>query len=117
MSKKTLCFTALLLLCSNAQAYIWSTAVPTAVHLVQEGLVLVGLFNNEGVTCATGPQAIFLPASDPNFKSKLSVALTAFATGKRIQVLINDPLATNCVQISGHGWVPLAYPNYWLMVQ
>jgi hypothetical protein len=105
-----------LLLCGSARAYVWSSAVPTEVHVVPEGLVLVGSFNNAGVSCATGAAAVFLPASDPNFKSKLAMALTASTLGRRIEVLIADPVATNCVQISAHGWVPVAYHYYWRLL-
>ncbi len=96
-----------------ANAYIWSVAIPTEVHIVPDGLVLVGDFNNSGVTCATGPKAIYLSKTDPNFDAKLSLALTAKAAGKRIQVLINDPLESNCIQISAMGFVPIAFHYYW----
>ena len=98
---------------ANAAEYIWSSAVPKQVHIVPEGLVLVGDFSNSGVTCATGFKAIILQKSDPNFDSKLSLALTAKATGKKIEVLINKPLATNCIKISAHGYIPIAYHYYW----
>ncbi|MBI2778712.1 MAG: hypothetical protein HYX62_02835 [Gammaproteobacteria bacterium] len=103
----------LLILSGAANAYIWSAAVPTEVHVVPEGLVLLGNFNNIGVTCATGPKAILLPSTDPNFNRKLSMALTAITTGKQIQVLINDPIETNCIQISAMGYVPVAFYYYW----
>ncbi len=96
-----------------AHAYIWSSAVPTEVHMMPNGLVLLGEFNNAGVTCATGPNAIFLPSSDPNYDRKVSMALTAFAAGKSITVLINDPISTNCIQVSAMGFVPVAYDYYW----
>ncbi len=103
----------LFLLSSTANAYIWSAAVPTEVHIVPNGLVLLGDFNNNGVTCATGPKAIYLPNTDPNFDAKLSLALTAKASGKKIKVLINDPLESNCIQISAMGYVPIAFHYYW----
>ncbi len=81
------------------------------------GLLLLGDFNNEGVTCATGPKAIFLPSSDTQFNRKLSVALTAFTMEKRIEVLIGDPIATNCVAVSAVGNIPIAYFNYWHLKQ
>ncbi len=113
MKKIFLLGVTLLSLSFNANAYIWSSAVPTEVHIVGEGLVLVGDFDKTGVTCATGPKAIFLPKTDPQFQAKLSLALTAQASGKKIEVLIGDPIATSCLEISAHGFVPVAYHYYW----
>lgn len=110
---KKFVFLLLLLLSNVAHAFIWSYAVPTEVHIVPDGLILIGAFDRTGVGCSTGPKAIFLPNTDPNFKSKLSLALTAQATGKVIRVLINDPLATNCKSISALGMVPIAHDYYW----
>lgn len=101
------------LLSGTANAYLWTSAVPTEVHLVEGGLVLIGNFNNAGVTCATGPKAIYLPSTDSNFNRKLSMALTAISTGKQIQVLIADPIETSCIQISAMGFVPVVYFNFW----
>lgn len=98
---------------ANAADYIWSEAVPKEIHIVPEGLVVVGDFNNSGVTCATGASAIILKKSDPNFDAKLSLALTAKATGNKIQVLIKQPFDTNCMQISAHGNIPIAFHYYW----
>ena len=112
--KKILLFAvALTVISSSAYAYIWSSAVPTAVNMTPEGLVLAGEFNNEGVTCATGPKAILLPQSDSDYNRKLSMALMAFASGKKIEVLIYDPIATNCIQVSAHGYVPVAHHMFW----
>jgi hypothetical protein len=106
----------LFMLSGTANAYVWSKAVPTEANLIPEGLVLIGDFNNAGVSCATGPRAIFLPASDPNFKAKLSIALSAIAMGKQIEVLIADPVETNCFQVSAHGYVPVAFHYYWRLL-
>lgn len=106
----------LLLLSNGAHAYKWTFAIPTEVHIVPEGLVLIGAFDNTEIICATGSKAIFLPNTDPDFKLKLSLALTAHATGKAIKVLINDPLATNCKPISAHGYVPITYHAYWQLL-
>ena len=105
----------LLLVASSAvQAdYIWSSAVPKEVHIVPDGLVLIGEFDKTGVTCVTGPKSIYLPKTDENFDAKLSLALTAKATGKKIQVLINEPYDTNCKEISAMGWIPTAHHYYW----
>lgn len=112
--KPTILIATLLMMLSNgAHAYIWSSAIPTEVHLVPDGLILLGDFNNTGVSCATGPKAIFLPKSDQNFNQKLSLALTAHTTGKKINVLINDPIEANCIYISAMGYVPIAFDYYW----
>ncbi len=113
MKKIFLLGIALLSISSVTHAYIWTSAVPTEVHIIPEGLVLLGEFDNTGVACATGSKAIYLPKSDQNFTTKLSLAITAKATRKRIQVLINDPIETNCIQISAHGFVPIAFHYYW----
>ena len=106
----------LLSLSGEASAYLWSHAVPTQVHIVPAGLVLVGDFDNNGVSCANGPKAIFLPKTDANYEAKLSLALTANAAGKTIRVLINDPVENNCQLISAFGMVPIAYHYYWELI-
>jgi len=98
----------------NAAEYIWSSAVPKEVHIIPNGLVLIGEFNNTGITCATGPKAIYLPNSDQNFDSKLSLALTAKASGKSIRVLLE--VIDNCYQVSALGFVPPAHPYYWQLL-
>jgi len=112
--KKIYCvFLMSILVSVSSHAYIWSSAVPSEVRLFPNGLVLMGDFSNEGVACATGPKAIFLPSTDPDFDRKVSMALVAFTAGKTITVLINDPLATNCVQVSALGFIPVAFDHYW----
>ena len=105
---------AALTLSTVANAYVWLSAVPTEVHIVPDGLVLIGPFNVAQVACATGPAGVFLPsAGDANFDRKLAAALTAYATGRPVTVLINDPVATNCLTQSALGALPIAYPAYW----
>jgi len=112
--KKFIIMSLLLLALSNkAYAYLWSEAVPVEIHIVPHGLVLLGDFDNSGVTCASGPRAIFLPKSDTNFKEKLTLALTAKASGKKIRVLINDPIESSCIELSAIGHVPVAFHYYW----
>jgi hypothetical protein len=98
-----------------ASDYTWSSAVPKEVHIIPDGIVLIGEFNNEGVSCATGRKAIYLPKTDPNFDAKLSLALTAKATGKAIQVLLltTEP---SCYLVSANGYVPVAHPYYWQLL-
>ena len=97
----------------NATDYVWTSAVPTEVHIIPDGLVVLGDFDRPGVECASGPKAIYLPQSDPGYDAKLSLTLTAKATGKKIEVLLGVPLATNCFTVSAHGQVPVAHPYYW----
>ena len=106
---------AAMLLNTTAQAYIWTSAIPTQVQLVDGGLLVLGAFDNSAVSCASGPSGIFVPSTDPRLKEKLSVALLAIATEKRIEALIADPVATNCVAVSAIGSVPVAWHNYWTL--
>jgi hypothetical protein len=103
----------LLLFSASSYAYLWSSAVPTEIHLVPDGLVLLGEFNNPGVSCATGPRAIFLPRIDPLFKEKLTLALTAKATAKKIRVVIADPIESSCINILAVGAVPIVSHYFW----
>ncbi|PAJ71662.1 hypothetical protein CJF42_25515 [Pseudoalteromonas sp. NBT06-2] len=112
--KKVACI-VILLICSIkvfASDYIWSHAVPKQVHIIPNGLVLIGEFDNTGISCATGSQAIYLPKTDDNFDAKLSLALTAKATAKEIKVLLLTEDST-CYQVSAHGYVPVVHPYYW----
>ena len=111
---------AFAMLPGTANAYVWSSAVPTEINLVPSGLVLLGDFDNTGVTCATGQRAIFLPNTDLNFKGRLAMALTAIATGRSIRVLLLDSSESDkaygglkCESVSAHGYVPVAYHYYW----
>lgn len=101
---------------SPAQAYLWSAAVPQEIHIVPHGLVLVGDFDNTGVLCASGPRAIFLSNQDPSFKEKLTLALTAKATQKKIRVVINEPIEFNCIDIPATGYVPVASYYFWQLI-
>lgn len=102
----------LFLLSTSAHAYIWSSAVPTEIHMVPNGMILLGAFDNAEVTCATAASAVYIPKTASNFEMKLSIALTAKATGKKITVLIDEPFASNCIQISAMGFVPIAHDYY-----
>jgi len=115
--KYKLCLLGLFsLIVSNfANAYVFVSAVPTSVRLVDGGLVLIGDFDLSTVACSTGPSAIYLPGSDIKFDQKLSLALTAFAAGKTIEVLISDPVSQSCVAVSAIGNIPTAYHNYWYL--
>ncbi len=108
---------SLLLMSGAANSVVWTSAIPKEIHLTNDGLVLIGDFDNSDVTCATGASAILLPSGDTQFDRKLSLALTAKATGKKIQVLINDPLDNACTSISAHGDVPEAYSYYWRLLE
>jgi len=99
--------------CNSAHAYLWTSAIPTEIHIVADGLLLIGDFENTGVLCATGSKAIFLPKTDAMFKEKLTLALTAKATGRRIRVLIDEPVEINCFRIPMIGSVPVASHYFW----
>jgi hypothetical protein len=103
----------LFLFSTSCYAYLWTSAIPTEIHLVPEGLVLLGEFNNPGVDCASGPRAIFLPKIDTSFKEKLTLALTAKATGKKIRVVIADPIQSSCINILALGSVPIVSHYFW----
>lgn len=116
MKFKKLIIGTLLLVCSNlCNAYVWISAVPTSVRMVDGGLVLTGNFDLTGISCATA-NAIYLPGTDKQFDQKLSLALTAFTSGKAIKVLINDPISTNCTIVSANGSVPIVYSDYWYLI-
>jgi len=97
----------------KAADYIWSSAVPSEVHIIPDGMVLLGEFDNTGVTCATGPKAIYLPKTDLGFDSKLSLALTAKAAKKEIRVLLETSTSSICYQVSALGYVPKVHSYYW----
>ena len=80
--------------------------------------MLKGDFKVEGVNCAgdMGAPAIYLPKSDENFDAKVSLALTAFAAGKKIQTLIYFGSDSDCIQVSASGYVPKAHPYYWQLL-
>lgn len=104
------------LLSSNVIADFWTSAVPREIHLVPQGMVLVGDYDQTGIDCASGPKAIYLPKLDPLFKEKLTLALTAKATNKKIQVNIPDPLQYNCASILATGNIPIASPYIWQLI-
>ncbi len=98
-----------------AADYIFSGGVPTEVHLVPNGMVLLGTFHDTTIKCATGAnavQAIYIPKTASNFDAKLSFALTAQTAKKEIKVLIDKISAAECVQISAMGFVAVAYDYY-----
>lgn len=113
MKKQILSALFLLLISTGGYAYVWTSAVPAEIHLVPDGLVLIGDFDNSAVSCASGSGAIFLPKIDPLFKEKLTLALTAKATDKKIRVVIADPVASSCVSILAVGAVPIVSHYFW----
>jgi hypothetical protein len=111
--KKFLIVISMLISAPAFADYVWVTAVPTEVHMVSEGLMLVGDFDTSGVPCATGRKAILLQETDKHFDRKVSIALIAHSSKKKITALVNNPGADSCTQISAHGWVPIVYHYYW----
>lgn len=112
-SKLALAGLAMVVFSQAALAYHWASAVPSEVHVVPDGMVLVGAYDQTNVTCATGPQAIFVPKTDVNYEQKFSIALTAKATGSEIEVLLEENADSVCQVISALGSVPVAHHYYW----
>ena len=100
-------------LSQSALAYLWTSAIPVEIHIIPDGLLVLGDFENTGVLCATGPKAIFLPKTDAMFKEKLTLGLAAKATGSKIRVLIDEPVESNCFQVPLTGAIPVASPYFW----
>ena len=113
MNKWLLGCAALLLTCTAVRAELWTYAVPEEIHIVPDGLVLIGDFDRAGVLCASGPQGIFLPASDPMFREKMSLALSAKAAGKKIRALIEDPIEFGCARVHATGYFPVVSRYFW----
>ncbi len=103
----------LIFLSSNAYADIWTSAIPKEVHIVPNGLILIGDFNMDGAACASGPKGILLLKPDEDFAIKVSIALTAKATKKRIQAYFKSPLASSCELIPGVGMMPVVGNYFW----
>ena len=63
----------------SASDHIFVSAIPTQVHIIPEGLMLVGNFKNTGVSCAgtLNSKSILLSKDDPMFSHKVSLALAA----------------------------------------
>ena len=116
MKRQLLSALFLLLASASLHADFWTSAVPREIHLVPHGLVLVGDFDHSAVGCASGTPAIYLPKLDPSFKEKLTLALTAKATGKKIRTAINEPVQFNCTHILATGSIPIASPYFWQLV-
>lgn len=91
----------------------WSSATPTEIHLVPEGMVLIGDFNQQNIDCAKGPRAVFLSRYDTMFKEKMMLALSARASGSKIQVRIDQPVKYSCIHISSLGSIPIASNSVW----
>lgn len=86
---------AAMLMNTTAHAYLWTSAVPTQVHMVDGGLLIVGPFDNSVVTCTTGPSAIFVQSSDTNLKTD---SVTTQRTPGRLEIQVRFSL---CAAPSG----------------
>ncbi len=114
---KRILLLAFILIPNFANAYYWVDAVPTYVALIDGGLLVRGEFDTSKSSCATG-SGIFLKSNtndEKAFDRKLSLAMMAFASGKNLKVLINDPLDTNCAVVAAHGELPIIYEGYWII--
>ena len=107
----------MLSMAANASSYHWSSAVPTQIQIVPDGLVVSGPFKVTDVNCtdAITTPGIYLPKTDDNFEAKLSLALTAFAAGKELKTLLYNNESSDCIRISAGGYVPKAHPYYWIV--
>ena len=103
----------LVFLSGNVHADIWTSAIPKEIHIVPGGMVLLGDFNMDGATCASGPKGIILLKPDEDFAAKLSIALTAKTTNKKIQTYFKSPLASSCILIPGAGSFPIVTIHHW----
>jgi hypothetical protein len=103
----------LVFLSGNVHADIWTSAIPKEVHIIPGGMVLIGDFNMDGATCAHGAKGIILLKPDEDFAAKLSIALAAKTTKKRIQAYFKSPLASSCVLIQGVGSLPTVGNYHW----
>lgn len=99
---------------SSALNVPWTSAVPTEIHLVPNGMVIVGEFDTRFSICATGePSAVFLPRNDPMFKEKLTLALTAKASGHRLRLALLEPKDYSCVFVPEIGFIPVLSSYFW----
>lgn len=106
-----------ILLPNFANAYYWLDAVPTKVAIIDNGLLIDGEFDTSDSNCATGT-GMFLKNNSSDEKAldrKLSLAMMALAAGKKLKVLIGDPIDTNCVAVPAHGTLPVIHDRYWIV--
>ena len=99
---------------ANASTYVFFTATPAQVHIVPEGLMLVGNFQNTVVECdgALNRNSILLSKDDPLFSHEVSLALAANMSEK-IETLVYTGSVSDCIQLSASGYMPKAHIYYW----
>lgn len=97
----------------QASPFAWTSAVPQEIHLVPDGMILVGNFNLGESKCAYGSASIFLSRQDPMFKEKLTLALTAKASNKRIKAALLEPREYTCIDTPDLGGVPMVSHYFW----
>lgn len=100
----------------TAAEYAWVSAVPQEIHLVPNGLAVTGDFDLSESVCATGSSAIYLSSRDPMFREKLTLALTAKASGRKIRAVISEPREFSCIEVLGIGFVPIVTHYFWQLV-
>lgn len=100
----------------NAAEYAWVSAVPKEIHLVPNGLAITGDFDLSESICATGTPSIYLASRDPMFKEKLTLALTAKASGRKIRAVISEPREFSCIEVLGVGFAPIVTHYFWQLV-
>ena len=101
---------------ANAGEYAWVSAVPQEIHLVPNGLAVTGDFDLSESVCATGTPSIFLSSRDAMFKEKLTLALTAKASDRKIRAVVSEPREFSCIEVLGVGFAPIVTHYFWQLV-
>ena len=101
---------------AQASPFAWISAVPKEIHLVPDGMILVGDFDLGKSLCAYGSPSIFLARQDPMFREKLSLALTAKASSKQIKAALLEPRAYTCIDTPDLGGVPMVSQYFWQLI-
>ncbi|MEH6345031.1 MAG: hypothetical protein V7785_08100 [Bermanella sp.] len=112
---KTVFSFVILTLAFNSHAgTAWISGTPNHVQLVNGGLVVLGDFSNKSeITCNTGSlNGFYLQSDDTQMDRKLSMALMAMASGRKLGVHIADVIE-GCIAVSAVGTLPIAHPTYY----
>lgn len=76
-----------------------SSVVPTGIEFVQnQGFVIWGAFGNSGSTLCGTNDRIFISVSHPQYQALLSTAMTAVASGAKLQAYIHS-----CTMVGWYG--------------
>lgn len=100
-------------------ASVWIKIYPMHVKLLAGGVLLQSsedIANIDQVPCATNKRALYLKNTDPQFDRKFSLAMSAQAQGKAIQVLNQPDTEDACTTVSAHGSVAMPFHYYWNLI-